>query len=66
MAISHSLNFNLNSCVLLIAFIFVIVEQIREMAKTACALYLAYYNLCRISKSLHVTPAMESGLTDHV
>ena len=42
MAISHSLNFNLNSCVLLIAFIFVIVEQIREMAKTTCALYCTW------------------------
>jgi hypothetical protein len=35
MAISHSLPFNLNSCALLIAFIFVIVEQIREMANSA-------------------------------
>jgi hypothetical protein len=42
MGISHSLNFNLNSCVLLIAFIFVIVEQIREMAKTTCALYCTW------------------------
>ena len=34
--------------------------------KAACALHFAYYNFCRIHKSLRVTPAMESGLTDHV
>jgi len=32
----------------------------------ALALYFAYYNFCRIHSSLRVTPAMESGLTDHV
>ena len=26
----------------------------------------AYYNFCRIHKTLRVTPAMESGLSDHV
>jgi hypothetical protein len=25
-----------------------------------------HYNFCRIHKTLRVTPAMESGLTDHV
>jgi hypothetical protein len=34
--------------------------------KAACALHFAYYNFCRIHKTLRVTPAMESGLTDHV
>jgi IS1 family transposase len=34
--------------------------------KAACALHFAYYNFCRIHKSLRVTPAMETGLTDHV
>jgi len=34
--------------------------------KAACALHFAYYNFCRIHKSLRVTPAMESGLTDHI
>jgi hypothetical protein len=29
-------------------------------------LHFAYYNFCRIHRSLRVTPAMESGLTDHV
>jgi hypothetical protein len=24
------------------------------------------YNFCRIHHSLHVTPAMEAGITDHV
>lgn len=34
--------------------------------KAACALRFAYYNFCRIHKSLRVTPAMEAGLTGHV
>ena len=32
----------------------------------ALALYFAYYNFVRIHSSIRVTPAMESGLTDHV
>jgi IS1 family transposase len=32
----------------------------------ALALYFAYYNFVRIHQTLRVTPAMESGLTDHV
>ncbi len=34
--------------------------------KHAYALQFAYYNFCRVHQSLKVTPAMESGLTDHV
>jgi hypothetical protein len=34
--------------------------------KAACALHFAYYNFCRIHKSLRLTPAMEAGITDHV
>jgi hypothetical protein len=34
--------------------------------KSAYALHFAYYNLCRIHKTLRVTPAMEAGITDHV
>jgi len=34
--------------------------------KAAVALHFAYYNFCRIHKTLHVTPAMEAGITDHV
>ena len=30
------------------------------------ALYTMFYNFCRIHKTLRVTPAMESGLTDRV
>lgn len=30
------------------------------------ALWLAYYNFCRVHGSLRVTPAMEAGITDHV
>ena len=34
--------------------------------KHAYALQFAYYNFCRVHQTLRVTPAMESGLTDHV
>jgi hypothetical protein len=34
--------------------------------KAACALHFAYYNFCRIHKSLRVTPAMGAGLIDHI
>jgi len=30
------------------------------------ALYFMYYNFCRVHQTLRVTPAMESGLSDHV
>jgi hypothetical protein len=30
------------------------------------SLYFAYYNFVRIHSTIRVTPAMESGLTDHV
>ncbi|HZR66849.1 MAG TPA: hypothetical protein VFA85_17030 [Terriglobales bacterium] len=29
-------------------------------------LYFAWYNFVRVNQTLHVTPAMEAGLTDHV
>ncbi len=32
----------------------------------AYCLHFAHYNFCRIHRSLRVTPAMETGLTDHV
>ncbi len=32
----------------------------------AISLHFAFYNLCRIHKSLRVTPAMEAKMTDHV
>lgn len=34
--------------------------------KAALALHFAHYNFCRIHQTLRVTPAMASGLTDHV
>ncbi len=30
------------------------------------ALYFVYYNFCRVHQSLRVTPAMESGISDHI
>ena len=32
----------------------------------AYCLHFAYYNFCRIHKTLRVTPAMEAGLTNRV
>lgn len=37
-----------------------------ENLKAAFALYFAYYNFCRVHSTLRVTPAMETGLTDHI
>lgn len=34
--------------------------------RSAYALQFAYYNFCRVHKTLRVTPAMEAGITDHV
>jgi IS1 family transposase len=34
--------------------------------KAAMALHFANYNLCRVHRSLRVTPAMAAGVTDHV
>lgn len=34
--------------------------------KAAVALFVVWYNFCRVHQSLRVTPAMESGITDHV
>jgi hypothetical protein len=31
----------------------------------AYCLHFAYYNFCRIHKTLRITPAMESGIIDH-
>jgi hypothetical protein len=30
----------------------------------ALAVYLTYYNFCRVHQTLRVTPAMEAGTTD--
>ena len=37
-----------------------------ENLQAAYALWFAYYNFCRVHKTLRVTPAMEVGITDHV
>jgi hypothetical protein len=37
-----------------------------ENLQAALALHFAYYNFCRIHKSLRCTPAMEAGITGHV
>lgn len=37
-----------------------------ENLEAAYALFFAYYNFCRVHKTLRVTPAMESGIADRV
>jgi len=37
-----------------------------EKHYAALALWIAYYNFCRIHRSMRVTPAMQAGITDHV
>jgi len=37
-----------------------------ENLRAAFALQFAYYNFCRIHKTLRCTPAMEAGITNHV
>jgi len=34
--------------------------------KAALALHFAWYNFCRVHRTLRVTPAMEAGVADHV
>ena len=34
--------------------------------KAACALHFAYYNFCRVHQTLRCTPAMESGMANHI
>jgi hypothetical protein len=34
--------------------------------KAALALHFAYYNFCRVHKTLQVTPAMEAVITGHI
>ena len=37
-----------------------------ENHAAAVALYVAYYNLCRVHEALRTTPAMALGVTDHI
>jgi hypothetical protein len=39
---------------------------VRLTRKASVAFYMAWYNFCRVHKTLRVTPAMEAGITDHV
>lgn len=34
--------------------------------QAAVAVFVAWYNFCRVHQTLRVTPAMEAGITDHV
>jgi IS1 family transposase len=40
-------------------------KKLRNL-KAAISLHMAFYNFCRVHETLRVTPAMQSGLTDHV
>jgi hypothetical protein len=37
-----------------------------ENLQAAYSLWFAYYNFCRVHKTLRVTPAMEAGVTNHI
>src|ERR1019366_5672185 len=37
-----------------------------ENHEAAVALFIAYYNFCRVHSTIKMTPAMKSGLTNHV
>ncbi len=37
-----------------------------EHLSAAIHLYMAFFNFCRVHQTLRVTPAMQTGLTDHV
>lgn len=38
----------------------------RENFIASVDLHFTYYNLCRVHSSLHITPAMAAGITDHI
>ena len=40
-------------------------KKLRNL-KAAIALHFAFYNFCRIHRSIQVTPAMEAGLENRV
>src|SRR4029077_14127518 len=37
-----------------------------ENHRAAVALYFAWYNFCRMHRTIRVTPAMEAGITNHI
>jgi hypothetical protein len=34
--------------------------------KAAYAVWFAFYNFCRVHKTLRITPTMAAGITDHI
>ena len=40
-------------------------KRLRNL-KATVALFVAWYNFCRVHQTLRITPAMEAGITDHV
>jgi hypothetical protein len=40
-------------------------KKLRNL-KAAVALYIAWYNFCRVHQTLRVTPAMQAGLANHI
>jgi hypothetical protein len=61
---SHIERFNLTTrmCVRRMARLTNAFSKRLENLKAAIALHIAYYNFCRIHKTLRVTPAMQAGL----
>jgi hypothetical protein len=41
-------------------------QQTAANLEANVALYFMHYNFCRIHQTLRVTPAMETGISDHV
>ena len=37
-----------------------------DSLKAAVAVYVAWYNMCRVHLTLRVTPAMQAGISDHI
>jgi hypothetical protein len=42
------------------------VPDLRFARESAYCLWFAFYNFCRVHKTIRVTPAMEAGITDHI
>jgi hypothetical protein len=41
-------------------------SKMRDIINAALGLYCAFYNSCRLHKSINLTPARVSGLTDQI
>jgi IS1 family transposase len=42
------------------------ISKTLDNLKSAVSLYVAFYNFCRVHRSLRITPAMQAGIADHV